>query len=93
MLEHTGFAIVCAELQLTAEAIKAALDDCGLKPSDVDGMTTFTLDTTDEIEAAREKVLVFTQFREMGELLQRWLRERQGLRPARRPLAKETMIN
>lgn len=42
-----------SELQLTAEAIKAALDDAGLKPSDVDGMTTFTLDTTDEIEAAR----------------------------------------
>ncbi|MCC6763926.1 MAG: lipid-transfer protein [Deltaproteobacteria bacterium] len=42
-----------SELQLTAEAIKAALDDCGLRPSDVDGMTTFTLDTTDEIEAAR----------------------------------------
>jgi uncharacterized Zn finger protein len=35
-------------------------------------------DLFDEIEAAREKVLVFTQFREMGELLQRWLRERQG---------------
>lgn len=35
-------------------------------------------DLLDEIEAAREKVLVFTQFREMGELLQRWLRERQG---------------
>ncbi len=42
-----------SELQLTAEAIRNALDDCGLKPSDVDGMTTFTLDTTDEIEAAR----------------------------------------
>jgi 17-hydroxy-3-oxo-4-pregnene-20-carboxyl-CoA lyase len=42
-----------SELQLTAEAIKNALDDCGLEPSDVDGMTTFTLDTTDEIEAAR----------------------------------------
>ena len=28
--------------------------------------------------AAQEKVLVFTQFREMGELLQRWLRERDG---------------
>ena len=35
-------------------------------------------DLLDEIEAAREKVLVFTQFREMGDLLQRWLRERQG---------------
>ena len=38
-------------------------------------------DLLDEIEAAREKVLVFTQFREMGELLQRWLRERQGREP------------
>jgi acetyl-CoA acetyltransferase len=42
-----------SELQLASEAVKAALDDCGLKPSDVDGMTTFTLDTTDEIEVAR----------------------------------------
>ena len=38
-------------------------------------------DLLDEIEAARDKVLVFTQFREMGELLQRWLRERQGREP------------
>ena len=38
-------------------------------------------DLLDEIEAARQKVLVFTQFREMGELLQRWLRERQGREP------------
>ncbi len=37
-------------------------------------------DLLDEIEAAREKVLVFTQFREMGELLQRWLPERQSQR-------------
>lgn len=42
-----------SELQLSAEAIAAALDDAGLKPSDVDGMTTFTMDTTDEIEVAR----------------------------------------
>jgi len=38
-------------------------------------------DLLDEIETARDKVLVFTQFREMGELLQRWLRERQGREP------------
>ena len=38
-------------------------------------------DLLDEIEAAREKVLVFTQFREMGDLLQRWLRERRGHEP------------
>ena len=42
-----------SELQLAAEAVKAALDDAGLTPSDVDGMTTFTLDTSDEIEVAR----------------------------------------
>jgi len=42
-----------SELQLAAEAVRAALDDAGLTPADVDGMTTFTLDTTDEIEVAR----------------------------------------
>src|SRR3990172_8101889 len=42
-----------SELQLAAEAVKAALDDAGLEPNDVDGMTTFTLDTSDEIEVAR----------------------------------------
>ena len=42
-----------SELQLASEAVKAALDDAGLKPGDVDGMTTFTLDTSDEIEVAR----------------------------------------
>ena len=42
-----------SELQLAAEAVKAALADAGLKPNDVDGMTTFTLDTSDEIEVAR----------------------------------------
>jgi acetyl-CoA acetyltransferase len=42
-----------SDLRLAAESVKAALDDCGLKPSDVDGMTTFSLDFTDEIELAR----------------------------------------
>ena len=42
-----------SELQLAAEAVKAALDDAGLSPSDVDGMTTFSMDTTQEIEVAR----------------------------------------
>ena len=42
-----------SEVQLASEAIKAALDDAGLAPSDVDGMTTFTLDSSDEIEVAR----------------------------------------
>jgi acetyl-CoA acetyltransferase len=42
-----------SELQLACEAVRAALDDAGLSPSDVDGMTTFTMDSSDEIEVAR----------------------------------------
>ena len=39
------------------------------------------LELVDEILAGQEKVLVFTQFREMGQLLQRMLRERHGRAP------------
>jgi len=42
-----------SELQLAAECVKAALDDAGLDPSDVDGMITFTLDNSDEIGLCR----------------------------------------
>ena len=42
-----------SELQLACEAVSAAIDDAGLKPEDVDGMTTFTMDMTDDIEIAR----------------------------------------
>jgi acetyl-CoA acetyltransferase len=42
-----------SELQLAAEAVRAALADAGIHPSEVDGMTTFTMDTNDEIEVAR----------------------------------------
>ncbi|MBW2385988.1 MAG: lipid-transfer protein [Deltaproteobacteria bacterium] len=42
-----------SELALASEATAAAIKDAGLSPSDIDGMTTFTLDTTDEIELAR----------------------------------------
>jgi acetyl-CoA acetyltransferase len=42
-----------SELQLAAEAVRAALDDCGLEPHDVDGLCTFTMDTNGEIEVAR----------------------------------------
>jgi acetyl-CoA acetyltransferase len=42
-----------SEVQLAAECVKAAIADAGLRPEDVDGMTTFTLDTSDEIEVAR----------------------------------------
>lgn len=42
-----------SELSLAVQAIKAALDDAGLHPSDIDGMATFTMDSNDEIEVAR----------------------------------------
>lgn len=43
-----------SELQLSVEAVRHALADCGLTPSDVDGFTTFTMDTSSEIAVARE---------------------------------------
>jgi acetyl-CoA acetyltransferase len=42
-----------SELQLACEAVKAAIDDAGLQPNDIDGMVTFTMDTSDEIDIAR----------------------------------------
>jgi acetyl-CoA acetyltransferase len=42
-----------SEQQLAAEASKAALDDAGIDPADVDGMITFTLDPSDEIGLSR----------------------------------------
>jgi acetyl-CoA acetyltransferase len=43
-----------SELQLSSEATLAALADAGLRPSDVDGLVTFTLDNSAEIALARE---------------------------------------
>lgn len=42
-----------SELQLAAEAVKAAIDDAGIRPDEVDGMVGFTLDSSDDIEVAR----------------------------------------
>ncbi len=42
-----------SDLSLAVEACKTALDDAGLKVSDVDGMVTFTMDTNEEVEVAR----------------------------------------
>ena len=41
------------ELRLACEATLAALTDAGLHPSDVDGFVTSTLDTTEEMDLAR----------------------------------------
>jgi 17-hydroxy-3-oxo-4-pregnene-20-carboxyl-CoA lyase len=43
-----------SELRLAAECVRAAIDDAGLRPSDVDGLVTFTMDTNSEIAVARE---------------------------------------
>lgn len=42
-----------SELRLAVEAVRAALDDAGLAPADVDGMVTFSMDTSPEITVAQ----------------------------------------
>ncbi|MFH8258175.1 lipid-transfer protein [Streptomyces roseolus] len=42
-----------SELSLAVEAVRAALDDAGLAPGDVDGLVTFTMDTSPEITVAQ----------------------------------------
>ncbi|MEV6165414.1 lipid-transfer protein [Streptomyces sp. NPDC052052] len=42
-----------SELALAVEAVQAALDDAGLTPADVDGLVTFTMDTSPEITVAQ----------------------------------------
>ncbi|MBV9090534.1 MAG: lipid-transfer protein [Mycobacteriaceae bacterium] len=42
-----------SELRLAAEAVLDALADAGLTPGDVDGLTTFTMDSNTEIAVAR----------------------------------------
>ncbi|MGI5469907.1 lipid-transfer protein [Streptomyces sp. CA-132043] len=42
-----------SELKLAVEAVRAALDDAGLRPEDVDGLVTFTMDTSPEITVAQ----------------------------------------
>ncbi len=42
-----------SEMRLAVEAASAALADAGLSPSEVDGFVTFTMDSNEEIELAR----------------------------------------
>ena len=42
-----------SELQLALEASKAALDDAGLSPADIDGTVTFDIDTNSEADLVR----------------------------------------
>jgi acetyl-CoA acetyltransferase len=43
-----------SELQLSVEATLTALADAGLQPRDIDGLVTFTMDSSSEIALARE---------------------------------------
>ena len=43
-----------SELKLAVEAARAALDDAGLAPADVDGLVTFSMDSNAEVAVARE---------------------------------------
>src|SRR4051812_4964019 len=53
------------ELRLACEAVHAAITDAGLQPEDVDGIVTFTMDTTEEMELVRNlgmrEVSMFTR--------------------------------
>jgi acetyl-CoA acetyltransferase len=42
-----------SELSLAVEAVKAALDDAGLAPKDVDGYSTYTMDNNPAVEVNR----------------------------------------
>jgi acetyl-CoA acetyltransferase len=42
-----------SELQLASEAVRAAITDAGLEPSDIDGTVTYTQDTNDELALMR----------------------------------------
>lgn len=42
-----------SEKSLALEAILAALDDAGITPDEVDGLASYTLETTDEVEVAK----------------------------------------
>ncbi|MEP3916006.1 MAG: lipid-transfer protein, partial [Parasphingorhabdus sp.] len=42
-----------SEQQLAVEAILLACKDAGIDPSEIDGMTTFSLDNSDEVDVMR----------------------------------------
>ncbi len=42
-----------SELHLATEAVRNAIDDAGISPDEVDGLVTYTMDSSDEVEVAR----------------------------------------
>jgi acetyl-CoA acetyltransferase len=56
-----------SELRLAAEAVRAALDDAGLRAADVQGLVTFTMDSNAEVAVARELgIAELTFFSQIG---------------------------
>lgn len=64
---ETRFAkkLEASETELALDAIVAALDDAGITPGEVDGLASYTMETSDEVEIARSlgagDVTFFTQ--------------------------------
>ena len=54
-IAETRFAkrLEASECQLAAEAIVTALADAGIEPSEVDGMASYTMEATEEVEVAK----------------------------------------
>jgi acetyl-CoA acetyltransferase len=54
-----------SELSLACQAISLALDDCGIAPAEVDGLASFTLEPSREVDVARSvglgDITFFTQ--------------------------------
>ncbi len=52
---ETPFAkqLASSECELACEAIRRALDDAGVSPGEVDGLASYTLETTSEVDIAR----------------------------------------
>ena len=42
-----------SEKALACRAVLAALDDAGIEPAEVDGFASYTMETTDEVELAK----------------------------------------
>ena len=55
-----------SELKLACEAIGAAIEEAGLKPADIDGITKYTMDNNDAVEIARS--LGIPELRFFGEV-------------------------
>src|ERR1700728_3048338 len=51
---HVGKRLIATEQELACEAIKRALNDAGIRPSEVDALCSFTMETSDEEVISRD---------------------------------------